>query len=266
MEKKYKFSGGHWVQELKLIVIKKPSWWQKKWAKLTSAIFKVGKKVNNGLKIARRFINESIKVAGLFTLGVGNAHASNNLMGAGRGDASKFGKYKDIVQTGQTVGDLISLAQGTTEVITGATGNAVGVLLDGTGVLAVVGVPVNVASTAVAVHGTTVVGTATANIIMDYSGGGSGGGGSEGESSGEDDVASGGGDKKGNDNNNVPKGFKETKEFGRPHGQKVYKYKGKYYSRDIDSHNGGVWKVFEKSGRGLKRIGTADKDLNIFKR
>jgi RHS repeat-associated protein len=167
-------------------VVIKEKWWQK----VKRSLKKAGKKVSESLKVARRFINESIKVAGLFTLGVANAHASNNLLGAGRGDASKFGKYKDIVQTGQTVGDLISLAQGTTEVITGATGNAVGVLLDATGVGAVVGVPVNVASTAVAVHGTTVVGTATANIIMDYSGGGSGGGGSE--SSGEDDGTTGG--------------------------------------------------------------------------
>jgi len=65
---------------------------------------------------------------------------------------------------------------------------------------------------------------------------------------------------------NIPKEFKETKEFGYNHGQKIYKYNGKYYSKDIDSHNGGEWKVFEKVGNRLKRIGTADKDLNIFKR
>jgi len=63
----------------------------------------------------------------------------------------------------------------------------------------------------------------------------------------------------------VPEGFKRTKEFGYPHGQKVYEYEGKYYTRDADSHNGGVWKVFEKSNGRLKRIGTADKFLNIFK-
>jgi hypothetical protein len=38
----------------------------------------------------------------------------------------------------------------------------------------------------------------------------------------------------------IPKGFKEVKDFGYQHGQKVYEYKGKYYSRDIDSHNGGA--------------------------
>jgi len=63
----------------------------------------------------------------------------------------------------------------------------------------------------------------------------------------------------------IPKGFKEVKDFGYQHGQKVYRYKGKYYSRDIDGHNGGVWKVFENIGGRLKRIGTADHNLNIFK-
>jgi len=67
-------------------------------------------------------------------------------------------------------------------------------------------------------------------------------------------------------NNKVPKGFKQVKKFGFPHGQKVYKYKGKYYSRDIDGHGGGVWKVLKNKKGKLKRIGTADKDLKIFKK
>ncbi len=71
---------------------------------------------------------------------------------------------------------------------------------------------------------------------------------------------------KGFTNIKIPKGFKETKKFGFPHGQKVYKYKGKYYSRDIDSHHGGVWKVFKEFGGKLKRIGTADENLMIFKK
>jgi hypothetical protein len=49
----------------------------------------------------------------------------------------------------------------------------------------------------------------------------------------------------GGGNPEIPKGFKETKEFGYQHGQKVYKYKNKYYSKDVDGHNGGIWKVFE---------------------
>mgnify|MGYP000852408752 CR=1 FL=1 len=63
----------------------------------------------------------------------------------------------------------------------------------------------------------------------------------------------------------LPKGFKQVKKFGFPHGQKVYKFKGKYFSKDIDRHNGGVWKVFEEVNGKLKRIGTADENLKIFK-
>jgi hypothetical protein len=64
--------------------------------------------------------------------------------------------------------------------------------------------------------------------------------------------------------NFIPQGFKHVKKFGYPHGQKVYEYNGKYYSKDVDSHNGGVWKVFEEVGGKLKRIGTADESLKIF--
>ena len=70
----------------------------------------------------------------------------------------------------------------------------------------------------------------------------------------------------------IPKGFKQTKQFGYQHGQKVYEYNGKYYSRDMGSgnargsHNGGVWKVFELKNGELHRIGTADANLNIFKK
>jgi hypothetical protein len=64
--------------------------------------------------------------------------------------------------------------------------------------------------------------------------------------------------------NSIPKGFKLTKEFGYLHGEKVYKYKGLYYSKDADAHLGGVWKVFEKVNGRLKRIGTADENLVIF--
>ncbi|WP_259071964.1 toxin C-terminal domain-containing protein [Mucilaginibacter sp. X4EP1] len=64
----------------------------------------------------------------------------------------------------------------------------------------------------------------------------------------------------------LPDGLKETKDFGKQHGQKVYRKGNKYYSPDVDEHNGGKWKVFEKVGGKLKRVGTADKDLNIFKK
>ena len=53
----------------------------------------------------------------------------------------------------------------------------------------------------------------------------------------------------------LPKGFKLAREF-MSHNEKVYEYNGKYYSFDNTSHNGGK----------LHRIGTADKNLNIFKK
>ena len=37
-------------------------------------------------------------------------------------------------------------------------------------------------------------------------------------------------------------------------------------SFDNTQHNGGIYKVFEREGGNLKRIGTADKDLRIFKK
>lgn len=63
----------------------------------------------------------------------------------------------------------------------------------------------------------------------------------------------------------LPKGFKPVKGM-LSHNEKVYEYRGKYYSFDNTSHNGGVWKVFELKGGKLKRIGTADKNLIIFKK
>ncbi len=58
---------------------------------------------------------------------------------------------------------------------------------------------------------------------------------------------------KGFSKNILPEGFKQTKQFGYQHGQKVYEYMGKYFSRDIDGHNGGVWKVFEAVGGKPKK-------------
>lgn len=64
----------------------------------------------------------------------------------------------------------------------------------------------------------------------------------------------------------LAKGAKLCREFGFSHSQKVYKLGNRYYSWDIDKHNGGVFKVFEKVGGKLKRIGTADENFKIFKR
>jgi hypothetical protein len=43
------------------------------------------------------------------------------------------------------------------------------------------------------------------------------------------------------------------------HGQPVFTDGKNYITPDIDSHNGGVWKVFDRKGR---RVGTADALLN----
>ena len=64
----------------------------------------------------------------------------------------------------------------------------------------------------------------------------------------------------------LSKGAKLCKGFGREHGEKVYKLGKYFYSFDNTSHNGGVFKVFKQEGGKLKRIGTADENLNIFKK
>jgi hypothetical protein len=62
------------------------------------------------------------------------------------------------------------------------------------------------------------------------------------------------------------KWMKETKEFGTIKWRKVYQLGNKYYSPEKTSHNTDIWwKVFEKGLWKLNRIGTADKNLNIFK-
>lgn len=38
------------------------------------------------------------------------------------------------------------------------------------------------------------------------------------------------------------------------------------YYLNLRGHNGGVWKIFEKKGNDLQRIGTADNTLKIFKK
>jgi RHS repeat-associated protein len=45
------------------------------------------------------------------------------------------------------------------------------------------------------------------------------------------------------------------------HGQKVFSDGSRYITRDIDSHSGGVWKMFNRAG---ERLGTFDKDLNYI--
>jgi filamentous hemagglutinin len=44
-----------------------------------------------------------------------------------------------------------------------------------------------------------------------------------------------------------------------PHGQKVYTDGKNFITPDVDKHNGGEWKKFDKRGN---RTGTYDADLN----
>lgn len=51
----------------------------------------------------------------------------------------------------------------------------------------------------------------------------------------------------------------------RSHGQPVYKRKNRYITPDVDSHNGGVWKMADSIanlGSKTKRMGTYDENLN----
>jgi RHS repeat-associated protein len=91
-----------------------------------------------------------------FLAGAANAYGSDNLAGAGRQQQTTTeGKI------GAAAGDTVAAVQGVVEVVAGGGGEAGGVALDATGVGAVVGVPLNVASAVVIAHGAT---TATEGV------------------------------------------------------------------------------------------------------
>lgn len=60
-------------------------------------------------------------------------------------------------------------------------------------------------------------------------------------------------------------GYSRVKSFPfNSHGQAVYKKGNQYITPEVaPAHNGGTWKIFNQKG---KRIGTADAELNIFKK
>jgi RHS repeat-associated protein len=92
-------------------------------------------------------------VAGAF-----NAFRSDNTFGAGRQTGN--GDF----QSGQAMGDVFAAGQGTVQMIIGAAGDTGGALLDLTGVGAAIGVPAQVASTAVGLDGVGVAGAAAGNL------------------------------------------------------------------------------------------------------
>ena len=82
-----------------------------------------------------------------------NALGSDNVAGAGRDD--KANNATTAGKAGAATGDAVATLQGAAEVILGAGGEVAGVVLDATGVGAIVGVPANVASAVVIAHGAT---------------------------------------------------------------------------------------------------------------
>jgi hypothetical protein len=97
-------------------------------------------------------------VAGAF-----NAFGSDNTFGAGRQTGNSD------FRTGQAIGDGVAFVRGGVQMLAGAAGDVVGTLLDLTGVGAVVGVPAQIASTAVGLDGVGVAGTAAKNLISQAS-------------------------------------------------------------------------------------------------
>jgi len=74
---------------------------------------------------ASNLTQQALKLTGSFVLGVANAWASNQVLGAGRTDAVKNGltdSYGVSFQIGQKVGDAWSMVTGTGEVTGGAAG------------------------------------------------------------------------------------------------------------------------------------------------
>jgi RHS repeat-associated protein len=88
-----------------------------------------------------------------------NAWTSDNAAGAGR-VSSGNGDFR----MGQAIGDAVATVQGAVEMLGGAGGEAGGLALDATGVGAIAGVPLNVVSAGVIVHGTAVAGVGLKNL------------------------------------------------------------------------------------------------------
>ena len=88
-----------------------------------------------------------------------NAFNTNQVLGIGRTE----GGNSDF-RNGQAFGDAASTLQGVAEILIGGGGEVGGVALDATGVGAVAGVPLNIASAAVITHGVAVGGTGLKNL------------------------------------------------------------------------------------------------------
>lgn len=89
-----------------------------------------------------------------------NAYLSDNAFGAFRGDV--LTQYTAAEQRGAALGDGLAFVEGGAEATVGTLGNGAGAVLDLSGVGALVGIPVNVVSTGLMLHGggTAIVGGA----------------------------------------------------------------------------------------------------------
>jgi RHS repeat-associated protein len=87
---------------------------------------------------------------GDFIRGVANAYGSDNLAGVGRNDEGGTAYH-----AGQIIGDGTALIQGAAETLVGGAGEVASTAADATGVGAIVGVPGNIASAGLIIHGST---------------------------------------------------------------------------------------------------------------
>jgi RHS repeat-associated protein len=95
-------------------------------------------------------------------MGAVQAFGSDLAMGAGRTqEVTSDGKL------GQAIGDAMAAVAGIAETVVGAGGDVVGTGLDATGVGALAGVPLQVASTALVVHGVATTATGGSNVGHD---------------------------------------------------------------------------------------------------
>lgn len=94
-----------------------------------------------------------------FAMGVANAYGSDNLAGAGR-----VSQDTTAGRMGAAFGDAGAMATGSLEFLGGLGGEAGGGALDSTGVGAIVGVPANVASAGLIVHGGTTAAEGAGNL------------------------------------------------------------------------------------------------------
>jgi hypothetical protein len=105
-------------------------------------------------------LNEFLEASANFSAGAVDAFLSNFAFGLGRHS------FDDVAfQRGQTVGDAASIFAGAAEAIQGGAGSAGGTVLDATAVGAVVGVPVQIVSGAMIIHGGAASGLGFVNLM-----------------------------------------------------------------------------------------------------